>query len=106
MDSRKLNRLITIRNSAPGQDAIGQPVQTWVVVAKVWADILFISGAESIRADKETSITKASMRIRRRTDLDAGMQVLFETTVYEIKAVLPNEQFRDKVDLSCEIVDG
>jgi SPP1 family predicted phage head-tail adaptor len=104
MDSRALNRRVTIKRFVPGQDSIGQPTTVLEDVATVWANILHKSGSETIRADKETSIVQSSIRIRRRTDLNAGMQVHHGSVVYEIKAILPDEVDRERVDLVCEIV--
>lgn len=106
MDSRKLNRVITIQRPSSAQDTVGQPASTWQVFRKVWADVLHENGAELIRADAETSIVKASFRIRYLRGVHASMRVLLDSTVYEIKAVLPDEQFRDKVHLVCEVVNA
>lgn len=106
MDSRSLNRRVTIKELAEGQDDIGQPIQTWNDVASVWASILHPNGAESIKADADVSIVKASIRIRRRTDVTPAMRVYHGSTSYEIKAVLPDEQNRDRLDLSCELLNG
>ena len=106
MEAGKLNRRVTIKELADGQDEIGQPVQTWTDVATVWTHIRHLSGVETIKADADTSSVKASVRIRRRTDVDAGMRVYLGALVYEIKAVLPDEEARDRLDLACEVVNG
>jgi SPP1 family predicted phage head-tail adaptor len=104
MRAGSLNRLVTIKRPVTGQDAAGQPLLDKVEVATVWANVRYMTGSESIRSDKDTSIVKASIRIRRRTDLNAGMEVHLGSTVYEIKAILPDEESRERVDLVCEVV--
>lgn len=104
MNAGSLNRRITLQRRAVGQDATGQPIETWQDVATVWANIRHLSGAESIKADQDVSVVRASIRIRYRAGLDAGMRVHHGATVYEVKAVLPDEQRREHVDLSCEVV--
>ena len=106
MKAGPLNSRVSIMQLVAGQDEIGQPTQTWETLATVWASILHQNGAESIRADKEASIVKASIRIRRRTDVTAAMRVHHGATVYEIKAVLPDEQDRERLDMVCEAVNG
>lgn len=101
-----LNNLVTIQQLTAGQDEIGQPVTTWTNLATVWADIRNLSGSESIKADADSSIVKSSIRIRRRTDVTAAMRVQFGSINYEIKAVLPDEQNKDRVDLVCEVING
>lgn len=106
MEAGKLNRRVTVKELSDSQDAAGQPVQTWADVATVWAHIRHLSGVESIKADADTSVVKASVRIRRMAGVDAGMRVYHGSTVYEIKAVLPDEESRERLDLACEVVNG
>lgn len=104
MDPGKLNRKVSIRRKAAGSDETGQPVATLVDVATVWASIVHKSGAESIRADQDVSVVKASIRIRMRNDITNGMEVHHKGTVYEILAQLPDEGTREWLDLVCEVV--
>ena len=104
MESRRLNRLVTLQQLVDGQDSIGQPVQTWEDLAQVWANIRYLNGIESIKAGGETSVAKASIRIRYRTDVTATMRVSIGETVFQIKAVLPDESGKQHVDLACEVL--
>lgn len=106
MDSRSLNRIVVIKTPTATQDAAGQPIPTWATLATVWANIRHLSGTESIKADAESSTVKASIRILRRTDVNASMRVTHGSTNYRILAVLPDEVERDKLDLVCEVVHG
>jgi SPP1 family predicted phage head-tail adaptor len=108
MDSRALNRLVSIRQRASGQDTIGQPSQTWNELRSAWANIWHGSGAEAIKADATASTVKASIRILRTAGVGvtAGMRVHHGSVIYDIRAVLPDEVSRDKVHLVCEVVDG
>lgn len=99
-----LEHRVTIKRRVTGQGPIGQPVDSWVDVATVWAHIHNRSGAQAIRADKDTSIVQASIRIYRRDGLDASMRVHHRGTVYEIQAVLPDEARREFMDLVCRAV--
>ena len=104
MQSGRLKHFVTIQRRSETQDAIGQPVVAWVQVAQVFADIRHQSGLEAVRADAPVSTVKASVRIRYRTGIDAGMRVLHRGVVYNITAVLPDEVGRQHVDLACEVV--
>lgn len=102
----KLKCLVSIQAPMATQDAAGQPIPSWDEVASVWADIRHLRGLESIKAGGESSIAKASIRIRRMPGIDASMRVVHRETAYAIKAVLPNEQDRDTIDLVCEVVNA
>ena len=104
MDSRRLNRRFLIEEQSTTQDAAGQPVNTWTEVATVWADIRNKNGLEAIKADAPTSTVTASVRIRYRTDINAGMRGTYDGAVYNILAVLPDLEKKRHTDLVCEVV--
>lgn len=99
MDIGPNNRRITLQRRQAGQKPSGQPVDVWVDVAKPWARILGKNGMSTIAADKEVSTVQFSMRIRYRTDVTAQWRVLYRGAVYDITAVLPDEEGREHVDL-------
>lgn len=104
MDAGRLSRKVIIEQHVAGQDALGQPTATWETVATVWADIRHQGGLESIKAGADTSIVKASIRIRYRNGINAGMRVKHGSDIYDIKAVLPDAAKREHVDLVGERV--
>lgn len=104
MQAGRLNRRCVIQQPGTVQDELGQPIPGWTDVALVWASIRHLSGVEAIKADAVTSTVKASIRIRWRTGLNAGMRVVHDAQVYSIEAVLPDAGGREYVDLVCEVV--
>lgn len=56
-------------------------------VATVWADIRFQTGSEAVRADEPVSVAKASIRIRRRSDVAADMRGLDRVRVAAITGI-------------------
>jgi len=103
MRAGTLNSRVTIKQRGAGSDGNGEPSTTWTDVCTVWADIRHLSGIEAIKAGAELSTVKASIRIRYRSDLTAGMRVHHGSTVYEIEAVLPYELTREYVTLACKV---
>lgn len=102
LSAGKFNQRINIEQRSTAQDAVGQPVETWALVAAVWASVRHPSGLSAIKADGDVSVVKASIRIRYRTGLNAGMRVTHGSEIYDIKAVLPNRP-EGFVDLVCEL---
>ncbi|MGE3346058.1 MAG: phage head closure protein [Ramlibacter sp.] len=102
VEARRLTQRVTLQQPGTSVDAAGQPIAGWTTLATVWASILYQTGAEANRADAPVSVAKASIRIRRRTDVTAGMRAVCGATVFDIRAVLPDEQSRAHVDLACE----
>lgn len=101
--SSKLRSRVDIQSRSATQDAIGQPVEAWATIATVWAHIRVMSGLEAIKAGAVTSTLKASIRIRYRTGIDAGMRVVHSGVVYQVLAVLPDVAGREFIDLVAEV---
>jgi SPP1 family predicted phage head-tail adaptor len=104
MQAGKLNRRITIQRQSIEQDEVGQPEPVWIdVAADIWAGIAHKTGLQTLSGSAEVSVVQASIRVRYRVDLAAGMRVLHGETVYKVAAVLPDEEAREHVDLVCEV---
>ena len=98
-----LNSQITVQQRQAGSDAAGQPLTTWTNVATLWAEIRHPTGLEQIRAEGQVSTVQASIKVRQRDGITAAMRVLHGTTVYEIRAVLPDQVERQFMHLVCEV---
>ena len=104
MQAGRLNRRVTLQAPGTTTDEIGQPIPGWTDVATVWGDIRLKSGLESIKAGAPVSVVQASIRIRYRAGINAGMRVVHNLQVYEILAVQPDVGGREYVDLVCQVV--
>lgn len=87
MEIGKLNRRVTIQRPATGEYPDGQPVIGWTDVATVWANVRYLNGIETVKADAVASVSKASIRIRRRTDVAASMRALDSLKVMVITGI-------------------
>lgn len=103
MQAGRLNRRCTLQSPSQSVDAIGQPTPGWTDVATVWGDIRLKSGLESIKAGAPVSTVPVSIRVRYRTDLDASMRIVHGSTVYAVKAVMPDVAGRQFTDMVCEV---
>ena len=104
MQAGRLNRRVTLQAPGTTTDEIGQPIPGWTDVATVWGDVRLRSGLESVKAGTVVSTVQASVRIRYRTGITAGMRLLVDSVAYGIVAVQPDVGGREYVDLVCEIV--
>lgn len=104
MQAGRLSRRCIIQQPGTAEDELGQPIPGWTDVATVWADIRHKSGLEAIKADAPVSTVQASIRIRYRSDVTAGMRVVHNLVPYDIKAVMEDVAGREFVDLACERV--
>ena len=108
MKAGTLRDRIHIQRKTGGEDEWGTPQPAgWenITVQRLAADVQHRSGLSTIKADADVSIVRASIRIRRRADVDAGMRVLVGPAIYEIEAVQPGAT-REFVDLVCKRIQG
>ena len=99
----EMTHRVTLQQLSSGQDSVGQLVQTWTTVAsRISADVRYPKGVQLLRNNAEVSIVQASVRIRYRPAA-AGMRVLHDSAVLDVRAVLPDERKRF-IDLVCEVV--
>lgn len=99
----QLKDRVTLQQRGTVQDAIGQPVEVWVTLAVVWGSIRYPSGVSAIKSSADVSTAQASIRIRYRAGLDAGLRATANGQLFNIAAVLPNRA-DGYVDLVCERV--
>lgn len=104
MHAGQLNTPIEILKKTKGQDANGATAESWLTHVQVWADFRHKSGMSSLQADAVTEAVTASARIHYRTDIDDGMRIRADGMVYSIKAVLPDSNRHEYMDLVCEKV--
>lgn len=104
MQAGRLNRRCTLQTPSTGVDELGQPVPGWTDVATVWADIRMKSGLEAIKAGASVSVVQASIRVRYRAGITAGMRVVHNFQAFNVVAVMPDVGGRVYVDLVAEVV--
>jgi SPP1 family predicted phage head-tail adaptor len=105
----KLNRRVLIQRKSRQKDAAGQTIDVWLDHARVWANFKTITGSafshqEFIAGDVEVGPVTTSVRIRFRTDIETDMRLVYDGKIYDIKAVLPDEDRREYCDLA--VVEG
>ena len=104
MQAGQLRDRITIQRKTAGTDAWGAPLpEAWEDYTTVRANVRHLSGTESIKAGADVSVVRASIRIRWRTDITAGMRVVFGAAVYDVEAPVPGPR-REYVDLQAKRV--
>lgn len=100
----KLNRRVTLQRPSAGKDALGQPNTTWQDVVTVWAHIRNENGMQMLKAGAEVSKLKASIRIRYRIGLTEDMRVIYGSLVYQVAAIVPDEEGKQFIDLVVEAI--
>ena len=105
MQAGRLNRRCVLQTPGTAQDELGQPIPGWTDVATVWGDIRMKSGMEAIKAGAPVSVVQASIRVRYRAGITAGMRIVHNLQAFNIVAVMPDVGGREYVDLIAEVVN-
>ena len=105
MQAGRLNRRCVLQTPGTVQDELGQPIPGWTDVATVWGDIRMKSGMEAIKAGAPVSVVQASIRVRYRAGITAGMRIVHNLQAFNIVAVMPDVGGREYVDLIAEVVN-
>jgi SPP1 family predicted phage head-tail adaptor len=100
------NERVTIKYRPQGEDQLGQAVAPWVdLCPPLWAYREGMRGREYVAGDALQAETMVRYQVAMRSDITAGMRLLWGTLVYDIKAVVPYG--RDLDLMTVEIVgDG
>jgi len=101
----KFRHVGTLQSKALTQNpSTGAITETWSdFETGVRADIRYLGGLETLKADAPTAITKASIRIRYRPGVVATMRFV-ETggATFDIKSISPDATGAREMDLVCE----
>lgn len=73
-------------------ETTGEVLECWKVERKLWARVTPLSGKEFIAAQAEASKVTARIKIRYRTDINHTMRIAHRDKVYNIEAVLPDDE--------------
>lgn len=101
------NDYLTFLKPPQERDAAGQRKtgQAWVPVEPgMRGDVRHLRGLETLRADAEVSVLRASIRTWYRSDIDETMRVVHNGRTYAIKAPPLRNTDRRLMDLVCESV--
>jgi len=100
------NDKITIQQRAPGvtTGTLHQQKPEWVNLGVFWADVRHMGGLETLRANSEVSVLRASMRMWYRPEIEASMQVVHNGVIYGISSPPLRNADRRFMDLVCEAV--
>jgi len=84
MRAGRLDRRISIEQSTPSTDAMGEPVDGWAELAAVWAEVRFQTGREVMAGGGEQAEADVMFFIRYRSDVTTDMRIAYAGDTYDI----------------------
>lgn len=104
-----LRNRIKIMHQPESQNSYGEEVSDitqWTEYAEVYASIEPIQGREFFSAQQVNSIVDTRIRIRYLFGVKPNMKVLFDSRIYEIKAVIDVNERHKEMQLMCQEVSN
>lgn len=106
MKAGRLRNRITLQKNESGKSPTGAPINKWVDIATVWAEVTSISGKELLTAQSLMQSTTIRIWIRYRDDLDTSCRIIHHQTgtdkdALDIKAILPDAK-KTRLEILCE----
>lgn len=104
MKAGKLRQVITIQAlDNEQQDSVGQPVQPWVDMLMVRADVEPLSGREYFSMQDPVSATTTRITIRFLDGVTQRHRVVFEGQHYDILDVIDIDMRHKEMQLMCRV---
>lgn len=102
--SHRLRHRVDIEAFSVTQDSeTGAMTESWVAIAEgVAAEIVPVSGREFVAGAAIQSLVNTRITIRYDAAVAAGMRIVHGSTIYNIRAVLPDPSLRHHLTLMCQ----
>ena len=87
MRAGELDRKVRLEQRINTPNAYGEPIESWNLIAEVWASRAQLSGRELFESDQVAAEALYRFRLYYRTDLDATCRIVYDGKNYDIKSV-------------------
>ena len=104
MQAGKLNKRITIKQQSTIQNSYGEPENSWITFATVFASINPILGREYFASDVVNAEISAKINIRYLPGLHPKMKIVFGDKEYNIKSIINVSEKNKELILMCKEV--
>ncbi|WP_442965062.1 phage head closure protein [Pseudomonas sp. JS3066] len=99
MRAGKLRHRITFQARQLGADDFGQPSQSWLEIATVWASVEPISGRELLAAQQVHGETTHRIRCRYLEGITSSARVLFGSRVFDIQTLINSDELGASLEI-------
>ena len=86
---------IAIQEFVEGVNENGYPVEDWETKYELWAKIKTLKGSEFVKAATEVSEETYRFIVRYHGDLHTKQRILFNNRLYDIQAVLNDDELHN-----------
>lgn len=101
MNTGRLDQRVTIERVTYTQTGTGDVIETWNLLAEVWAAVEPLNGREYFAANSVQSETTTRIRLRYLADLNVVDRINHEGTLYNINSIINPRSGDAELVLMC-----
>lgn len=94
---------VTIQYKTTVYDEYNYETEAWTELKKLWGKISFLSVKDSLTAKAAGSETTARLKLRKRSDIDTGMRVLFDGQTFQIVSPPKPDNENGRIYMTLEL---
>ncbi len=100
--SSRLRHRLTLQEEVITPDSAGGYVKSWDDIANLWAEIVPFNGREKFFSGKIQAEITHKVLLRFREDITTAHRLLFESRVFNIRAIMNVREADDVLELLVE----
>jgi SPP1 family predicted phage head-tail adaptor len=94
---------VTIQQKTTVYDDYNYETEAWTDFKKLWGKLDFLSVKDSINAKAAGSQTTARLKLRKRTDIDTTMRVLYDGQTFQIVSPPKPDNENGRIYMTLEL---
>lgn len=102
MDIGKLRHRITFQQLSNSKNEYGEPVEDWLDIKTVWAEIKPVSGKQFFAAKQINAEISHNVYIRYRNGLSPSMRIKFKERTFEILYIMNVNESNTLMQIYCK----
>ena len=104
MEAGALRHRVAIQEPVEARNSYNEAINTWALVAVVWAWVAPLAGREFFAAEHVQSEITHRVRLRYRAGITSEMRVVYAGRVLMIQSVIDRGERRRELELMCREV--
>jgi SPP1 family predicted phage head-tail adaptor len=110
MQAGQLRKRVVLEKRVPTSDAEGSPIENWVAVGTIWAQVTPAGGTEQLQAAQEEARITHQVTLRYRADLDPSvigaaalhnLRLALGSRILDVKDGTSPDERHIELDLNC-----
>ena len=94
---------VTIQHKTTVYDEYNYETEAWTEYKKLWSKVTFLSVKDGLTAKAAGSETTARLKLRKRSDIDSSMRVLYDGQTFQIVSPPKPDNENGRIYMTLEL---